>query len=195
MVEDPADYRWCGYAEAMAGKAEAVEGIVKITGCTAENVYGRGVVEEAGLDQKSEKSGDGELRDRQTDPVAKEPTVETSAMKKRRRLRALVQYRQLLGVAGRPRVREDGVVVRRGVSEQVQKKLDAGGGVKRELLMRRVRHFTDGVILGSREFIDGWFERNRSWFGGASAEKRKTGARRIGPGWRELHNLRQLRGG
>lgn len=36
MVEDPADYRWCGY-EAMAGKAEAVAGIVDITGTTAGN--------------------------------------------------------------------------------------------------------------------------------------------------------------
>ena len=27
ITEDPADYRWSGYAEAMAGKAEALEGI------------------------------------------------------------------------------------------------------------------------------------------------------------------------
>jgi hypothetical protein len=49
------------------------------------------------------------------------------------------------------------------------------------------------VILGSRGFIDGWFERNRNWFGGSSREERKTGARRIGKEWRELYNLRELR--
>ena len=113
-------------------------------------------------------------------------------MRKRRQMRALVHYRQLLGIAGRPRVREDGVVVRRGVSEKVQQRLESEDGVKREQLMKRVRHFTDGVILGSREFINGWFERNRAWFGGASREKRQTGARSIGKDWKFLYNLRQL---
>ena len=32
MVEDPADYRWSGYAEAMAGKARARRGLVRIIG-------------------------------------------------------------------------------------------------------------------------------------------------------------------
>ena len=30
MVSDPADYRWSGYAEAMAGKAQARRGLVRI---------------------------------------------------------------------------------------------------------------------------------------------------------------------
>ena len=40
IVDDPGKYRWCGYAEAMSGKAEAVEGIVQITGTTVDKVYG-----------------------------------------------------------------------------------------------------------------------------------------------------------
>jgi hypothetical protein len=32
MVPDPADYRWSGYAEAMAGKARARRGLVRIIG-------------------------------------------------------------------------------------------------------------------------------------------------------------------
>ena len=32
IVDDPKDYRWCGYAEAEAGRAEAVAGIVSIVG-------------------------------------------------------------------------------------------------------------------------------------------------------------------
>ena len=32
MVEDPADYRWSGYAEAMAGKARSRRGLVRIIG-------------------------------------------------------------------------------------------------------------------------------------------------------------------
>ena len=33
MVEDPADYRWCGYAEAMAGSDRARAGIERVTFC------------------------------------------------------------------------------------------------------------------------------------------------------------------
>ena len=32
MVEDPVDYRWSGYAEAMAGKARSRRGLVRIIG-------------------------------------------------------------------------------------------------------------------------------------------------------------------
>ena len=83
-------------------------------------------------------------------------------------------------------------MVRRGISEKTQERL-AGEGIRTEQLLRRVRHLTDGVILGSRAFVDGWFERNRDWFGGGSRENRATGARRIGKDWRTLWNLRQLR--
>ncbi len=114
-------------------------------------------------------------------------------MKRKRQLRALVQYRQLLGLAGRPRVKEDGTVIRRGVSEKVQERLAQESGVRREQLLQRVRHFTDGVVLGSREFINGWFEQHRAWFGGKSSEARKSGARKISKDWDKLYNLRQLR--
>ena len=80
-------------------------------------------------------------------------------MTKRRLMRAMLAYRQILGVQ----------------------------------LRQRVRSLTDGVIIGSREFVDGWFERNRSWFGGASKTERKTGARTIAKGWRGLYNLRELK--
>ena len=167
LVSDPGDYRWCGYAEAMAGKAEAVAGLVRVTGCTVEAAQGRGLGAPA--------------------------PAETDRQRRRRELRALVEYRRLLGITGRPRTTEDGRVVRKGVSERVRERLEASVGVRREQLLRRVRHLTDGVILGSREFVDGWFERNRGWFGGASREKRKTGARKIGKEWRGVWNLRQLK--
>jgi hypothetical protein len=110
-------------------------------------------------------------------------------------LRALVVYRQLLGIAGRPRVREDGVEVRRGVSAKVQARLEAESGVRREQLMKQVRHLTAGVIFGSRAFIDEWFERNRDWFRGRSREhRRRSGARKIGRDWKQLYTRRQLRG-
>ncbi len=168
ITEDPADYRWSGYAEAMAGKAAALEGIALVTGATAERVLGRGLGEAAPVEKPGER--------------------------KRRHLKSLVHYRQMLGLAGRPRVKEDGTVIRRGVSEKVQERIEREYGVRREQLLKRVRHFTDGVILGSREFINGWFEQNRAWFGGKSQTERKSGARKIGKDWQRLYNLRQLRG-
>ena len=143
ITGDPADYRWSRYEGAMAGKAEALEGIAMVTGTTAAKMLVRGLGEAA--------------------------PVETAAQRKRRHLKALVHYRQLLGLAGRPRVKEDGTVVRRGVSVKVQVRLAQESGVRREQFLKRVRHFTECVVLGSREFINCWFEQNRAWFGGKSS--------------------------
>jgi len=43
------------------------------------------------------------------------------------------------------------------------------------MLRCRVRYFTDGAVLGSREFVDGVFRACRNRFGA----KRKDGARRL----------------
>jgi len=58
------------------------------------------------------------------------------------------------------------------------------------LLRCRVRWFSDGVAIGSKDFVEGVFKGCRSYFGA----KRKNGARKI----REdaagsLHALRELR--
>jgi hypothetical protein len=53
-----------------------------------------------------------------------------------------------------------------------------------------VRYFCDGAVLGSREFVEGVFEKNRRWFG----EKRKAGARRMrGLTGVELFTVRDLK--
>jgi hypothetical protein len=92
-------------------------------------------------------------------------------------LRKLVsEYRKFLFVSGQRYVDEDGRV-RPGVSEeQVRETLERGGevGVK-ELVRLRVRHFHAGLVLGSREFVEGVFEANRERFG----VNRKSGARPI----------------
>ncbi len=78
-------------------------------------------------------------------------------------------YREHLHVQGE---RREG---RAGVSaERVKAVLEAGGRLSAgELLRCRVRYFSDGVVLGSREFVEGVFASHRDWFGA----KRKTGAR------------------
>ena len=165
MVEDPADYRWSGYAEAMAGKARSRRGLVRIIGQLA---WPRATAAEA------KPWGE------ETFPKG----VET---------RALVFYRAILGGQGAARKREDGTVVRRGLSEKLRKQLttDSERRVRAEVLLRRVAHFTRGMIFGSREFVDGWFEANRSIVTGRSRVERKQGSRSLGR--RALRGLYALR--
>jgi REP element-mobilizing transposase RayT len=154
MVPDPADYRWSGYAEAMAGKARARRGLVRIIGQMA---WPRAI--SAG----AKPWGEG----------AFPKGVET---------RALVFYRAILGGQGAARKREDGTVVRRGLSEKVRSRLTTPNErqLRMEVLTRRVAHFTRGVMLGSRAFVDGWFEGNRDICRGLSRTERKRGSRSLG---------------
>jgi hypothetical protein len=52
-----------------------------------------------------------------------------------------------------------------------------------------VRYFTDGLVLGSRDFVEKAFEEKRSWFG----PKRKTGARSLPVEDKSLFSLRDLK--
>ncbi|MBB5034831.1 hypothetical protein HNQ65_004439, partial [Prosthecobacter vanneervenii] len=58
-----------------------------------------------------------------------------------------------------------------------------------ELIRLRVRYFTDGLALGSKEFVEGIFESQRELFG----PRRKSGARRLAESSAPFYTLRQLR--
>ncbi|NQU40482.1 MAG: hypothetical protein HQ523_11055 [Lentisphaerae bacterium] len=97
-------------------------------------------------------------------------------------------YRQQLFVRGE-QLAED---TKPGFSpDAVQAVLDAGGTLpKGQALRCRVRYFSDGVILGSRSFVDEAFARHRHYF----SAKRTTGARPMRHGqWDGLCTLRRLR--
>ena len=86
----------------------------------------------------------------------------------------------------------DGERLRPGFSvEQMQKVVDAGGRLPRHDILRcRVRYLSDGLVLGSREFVESTFARYRDQFG----LKRKTGARAMKCGdWDGLSTMRDLR--
>jgi putative transposase len=58
-----------------------------------------------------------------------------------------------------------------------------------QLLRCRVRYFSDGVVIGSRNYVEGFFESKRPYFGSS----RKTGARRLrGGDWGGLYSIRDL---
>ena len=148
MVEDPKDYRYCGYGEAVAGGKRAREGLGEVM---------------MSLGQAAEWR------------------------------KASRGYRKYLYVSGGEKgIDADGRAIREGFSvEKVEKVLAEGGrlgGV--DLLRCRVRYLSDGVALGSRDFVDGVFRKYRKSFG----EKRKSGARAMRWGdWGGLCTARDLR--
>jgi len=85
----------------------------------------------------------------------------------------------------------DGFVSHEGFErEHVMRVLKEHGVLSRwELLRCRVRYFSDGAVLGSRNFVDDFFKSKREYFG----PKRTSGARRMkGGGWGELFTIREL---
>ncbi len=168
MVRDPADYRWSSYGEAVGGGKKgngkkAREGLVRAYFCD------QGVVYEA------------------------EKWQEVSRL-----------YRRLMGLAlgkkpGRAEVSQSAKdlgqtmkntaeLLENEDNESVLKDLRIA-----KMLRCRVRYFTDGAVIGSKEFVNEAFASARERFG----PKRKDGARRLKGGGAAangtLWSLRDLR--
>ena len=65
------------------------------------------------------------------------------------------------------------------------------GGVRlteAQMLRRKVRYFVDGMVIGTRDFVEGVFRMSRPWFG----MDRRNGARRIGGAVTDLTTVRTL---
>ena len=124
LVEDPKDYRFCGYAAAVAGNALARKGLMSF--------------------QKKGSWGD-----------------------------CAAAYRLRLFVGGGATRQSGKVVIDK---EKIKAVIEQGGELSLgEVLRLRVRHMTDGVVLGSKEFVNEVFALHREKFGA----KRKDGARPI----------------
>ena len=122
LVEDPKDYRFCGYAEAVAGNHDALSGLCRSLGV------------------KTEKE-------------------------------ALSEYRKTLFLMGATTSRRSQKVMDR---KAVRKVLEADGKLPMAQVLRlRIRYFTDGMVLGSKEYVNEIFETHRELFG----KRRRTGAR------------------
>jgi len=103
-------------------------------------------------------------------------------------------YRCLLHAAGREvKDAQNEAVVKRGMSvESARAVLAAGGKLSAAEMVRlrlRVRYFTDGVVLGSKAFVEGIFDAQRERL----SPKRKDGARRIAESAEPIYALRRLR--
>lgn len=102
-------------------------------------------------------------------------------------------YRALLYLEGVEVRNADGKSLRAGVSTEDFYRETANGGRESsgKRLAKRVRYFSDGAAIGSREFLEAVFERSRMMFGSG----RKSGARKFrGEEWKGegLYALRDL---
>ena len=150
MVEDPADYRWSSYGEAVGGGnkgngKKAREGLVRAYLCHNGT----------GFDS-------GKWRD--------------VSRGYRRLLSMALERKSGKSTAG------DSTTATEGKNQNEAEALESGetGHVLKELsvatiLSHRVRYFTDGAVIGSREFVNHAFAASRDRF----SSKRKDGARKI----------------
>jgi putative transposase len=114
-----------------------------------------------------------EIRERSRDALAAVIGMEKVANERATVWKSvLAKYRKLLFGMGDETMTKKG-----GFTEAEVRAVWAAGGTltQAQLLRCRVRYFTDGLIIGSKAFVEDYFEGARSSFGA----KRKTGARRI----------------
>jgi len=151
MVEDPAEYRWSSYGEAVGGGAKGNGKKARIGLILAiQNPEARDQIDVAGWKDASRR------------------------------------YRRLLGIALERKTlnsklqtpRKSGVAD--GMNEAEALAGEDNGTILPELSMAkilrcRVRYFTDGAVIGSKEFVNEAFDSARDRF----SERRKDGARRM----------------
>ena len=163
LVEDPKDYRWSGYGEAVGGLAKARMGLARAAG-------------EMGVGNPT--------RDELAWKFAQQATANWKAVQAR--------YRLILYAAGQvPKIkggRAQGVISQ-AAAETVKA---AGGELPWAVALRdRVRYFSRGGVLGTREFVNRIFALKKDRF----PEGRKDGARAMKGGhWGSMATLRDLRG-
>jgi len=168
IVARPEDYRWCGYAEAVAGRRKAREGLKWLMQEKARGRMGEAEASgEAGDWRKvSEAYGRFLAEDRERGSKRHEAQTRKAGGTDARELRA--------GPGGNTADR--GRCALPAVTEA-------------RLVRRRVRCFTDGLVLGTRAFVDRAFLLTRERFG----TRRTSGARRLARADTELRALRALR--
>ena len=181
IVDDPAEYAWSSYGKACQGDKKAVEGIRTV-------VAGAQRVEESTL------TIEGALR------TYRGQLIGNSAMDVKPWEVPDVALQQLStgsvndGDGVDLRVIGDATPVRLGPTKaEILEKVMADEQVSvAEYVRIRVRYFTDGLVLGSREFVEGIFLAYRDRFG----PKRVKGGSRVrglnlGEGIYSLRNLKK----
>ncbi|WP_162024467.1 transposase [Lentimonas sp. CC6] len=132
LVEDPKDYRFCGYAEAVAN------------------------VEHRTSNFEREGASEGRVADARAGLVAVwADSIGAGSGKRKPYQLALQAHRMLLfGKGGSPWTHQGRVIDRKQAVKVLEE--EQGELSKAAMLRCRVRYFTDGAILGSAEFVRGF---------------------------------------
>ena len=173
MVTRPEDYRWSSYGEAMKPKVDHGRGLAREGLCRVMQLN-----QESGGRVSTESSGIIWVKE------------------------GAPWYRMMLFADGeevfvsRPERGEERVRVRKGFKRgDVEKVLAQGGKLSvGESLRCKVRYLSDGMVFGTRGFVDHVFLKAKERFG----EKRKSGARPMKEvGWKQkadhLYTMRALK--
>ena len=160
LVEDPKDYRWCGYAEAVAGIKKAQRGLEMIWA-----TYLGYEVRDAGYEIRDAGNGirdaGNEMRDAGNEmrdagyemrDAGNEMRDAGEHGKAERLQLALAAHRSLIFGKGASPWTCGGKLIDRETAERVLN--EEKGELPLSVVMRcRVRYFTDGAVLGSAEFV------------------------------------------
>ncbi|MBM3881755.1 MAG: chemotaxis protein CheW [Verrucomicrobia bacterium] len=194
LVEDPKDYRHCGYAVAVAGDAKARSGLLSLyaggsEGASRGRSAAAGAAEAAGAVES--EGGRDRGQDARAPFLAGAEAAGGAEEPRKGRVREWkevgAEYRRRLFVRGGVAGSSGKVALSR---EQIRRVLKKGGELSvGEVLRLRIRHMTDGVVLGSKGFVDAVWLAHRERFGA----KRRSGARPIRGGGASLAGLSALR--
>ena len=149
MVADPAEYRWSSYGEAIGGGSKGHGRTARAGLVRAWNAH-RGMEADAGLwaqhvARPYRMMLMGEAVERAEERVNREGQLEKK-------------------------------IRRKGISREASRDGKEAGTIPFAKVLRcRVRYFTDGAVIGSREFVDEAFAKARERFG----PKRTSGARKL----------------
>ena len=173
ICDDPKDYRWCGYAEAVAGGKLARQAIAWLTEL---NPHG-------GMKSTGKAS-----------PVRQ---ASKEALRKWRCHLFGVPENEIRQAEEGTREGKASIYRDRISRDKALEVLSKGGRLSEADYLRcKVRYFSDGAVLGGKSFVEGIFEACRDRF----SPKRKDGARPLrglatSSKEERLFNLRQLRTG
>ena len=157
MVEDPADYRWSSYGEAIGGGSrgngkKAREGLVRAITSDTDTGFDAGAWKDA---SRRYRRMMGLALERKSSNSKTQPSRKSSAADGMNEAEALA--------AGK----------KEGAATESHHYLPELKLAK--MLRCRVRYFTDGAVIGSKEFVNEAFAAARDRF----TERRKDGARRM----------------
>ena len=155
MVVDPAEYRWSSYGEAVGGGARG-------NGKRSREGLVRAWMAHRGWEADASRWGG---RDN-IHAAYRALLLAEGAEREEERINQAGELRRQVKRRGMP------------VAEAREERMRLETGHRVELAKRlrwRLRYFSDGAVIGSREFVDRFFEAHRERFG----PKRTSGARRM----------------